>query len=36
MNELSDLIGHISKSLVDYPEEVEVTEVAGQQTTVVN
>ena len=33
-NELSDLIGHISKSLVDHPEEVSVTEVAGQQTTV--
>ena len=35
MSELSELIGHISKCLVDYPEEVEVTEVAGQQTTVV-
>ena len=33
-NELSDLIGHISKTLVDYPDEVSVTEVAGQQTTV--
>ena len=33
-NELSDLIGHISKSLVDYPDQVNVTEVAGQQTTV--
>ena len=33
-NELSDLIGYISKTLVDYPDEVNVTEVAGQQTTV--
>ena len=33
-NELSDLISHISKFLVDHPDEVNVTEVAGQQTTV--
>ena len=34
-NELSDLISHIGKSLVDHPEEVRVSEVAGQQTTVI-
>ena len=33
-NELSDLISYIGKSLVDYPDQVNVTEVAGQQTTV--
>ena len=32
--ELSNLISHISKFLVDNPEEVDVREVAGQQTTV--
>ena len=33
-NKLSDLISHISKALVDNPDEVDVREVAGQQTTV--
>ena len=33
-NELSDLIGYVSKSLVDNPDEVSVKEVTGQQTTV--
>ena len=33
-NKLSDLISNISKCLVDYPDEVNVKEVTGQQTTV--
>ena len=33
-NKLSELITHISKCLVDNPDEVDVREVAGQQTTV--
>ena len=32
---LKDLIEFMAKSLVDQPESVEVTEVAGEQTTVV-
>ena len=32
---LRDLIDFMAKSLVDHPDEVEVTEVAGEQTTVV-
>ena len=32
---LRDLIEFMAKSLVDYPEEVEVTEIIGEQTTVV-
>jgi len=33
--ELKDLILVISKSLVDLPEEVEVNEIIGEQTTVI-
>ena len=32
---LKDLVEYMAKSLVDKPEEVEVNEVAGEQTTVV-
>lgn len=32
---MKDLIEVISKALVDKPEEVEVTEVEGEQTTVI-
>lgn len=32
---LKDLIEFMAKSLVDEPEEVEVSEIAGEQTTVV-
>ncbi len=32
---LKDLVEFMAKSLVDNPEEVEVNEVAGEQTTVV-
>lgn len=35
MSELRDLIEFVSKALVDVPEEVEVTEIEGEQTTVV-
>ena len=35
MDKLSELISNVSKSLVDYPEDVEVTELTGKQTTVV-
>ena len=31
---LKDLIAYIAKSLVDHPEEVEVAEVSGEQTIV--
>lgn len=34
MDKLQELVGFIAKSLVDNPEEVEVTEVAGEQTAV--
>tara|TARA_B100001248_G_scaffold260398_1_gene248504 strand:- start:8204 stop:8446 length:243 start_codon:yes stop_codon:yes gene_type:complete len=34
-NALRDLVEFMAKSLVDKPEEVEVSEVAGEQTTVV-
>lgn len=30
-----DLIEYIAKSLVDYPDQVKVTEVEGEQTTVI-
>lgn len=33
--ELKDLIAEIAKALVDKPEEVNVTEVEGEQTAVV-
>ena len=32
---MKDLIAYIAKALVDKPEEVVVTEIKGQQTTVV-
>jgi predicted RNA-binding protein YlqC (UPF0109 family) len=35
MSELKDLIEFVSKSLVDMPEQVEVNEIEGEQTTVV-
>lgn len=35
MSELKDLIEYVSKSLVDMPDNVEVNEIVGEQTTVV-
>lgn len=35
MSELRDLINYVSKALVDMPEKVEVNEVIGEQTTVI-
>ncbi len=35
MSELKELIEYVSKALVDMPEEVEVNEIEGEQTTVV-
>jgi uncharacterized protein len=35
MSELKDLIEIVSKALVDMPEKVQVNEVIGEQTTVV-
>lgn len=32
---MKDLVEQIAKALVDKPEEVEVTEVEGEQTTVI-
>jgi predicted RNA-binding protein YlqC (UPF0109 family) len=32
---MKDLIAHIAKALVDKPEEVVVTEIEGQQTSVI-
>jgi len=32
---MKDLIAYIAKALVDKPEEVEVTETEGQQTSVI-
>ena len=34
MSELKDLILYISKALVDLPENVQINEVVGEQTTV--
>ena len=34
-SELKDLIQYVAKSLVDMPEHVEVTEISGEQTTVI-
>ena len=31
---MKDLIGYIAQALVDHPEQVNVTEVEGDQTTV--
>lgn len=35
MSELRDLIAYVTKALVDMPEAVSVTEVVGEQTTVI-
>lgn len=35
MSELKDLINYVSKSLVDMPDQVEVNEIVGEQTTVI-
>ncbi len=32
---MKELIEYIAKALVDYPEEVQVNEVAGEQTSVI-
>ena len=34
MDKLKELVIHIAQSLVDFPEQVEVKEVAGEQTAV--
>ncbi len=34
MSELKDLILYVSKALVDMPDQVEVNEIEGEQTTV--
>jgi predicted RNA-binding protein YlqC (UPF0109 family) len=34
MSELKTLIEHVTKALVDLPDQVEVNEVEGEQTTV--
>lgn len=34
-NSLKDLVEFMAKSLVDAPDQVEVTEIAGEQTMVV-
>jgi len=31
---MKDLIGYIARALVDYPEQVSVTEIEGNQTSV--
>lgn len=33
-NNLKDLVVFMAQSLVDFPEQVEVTEMVGEQTTV--
>lgn len=35
MSELKDLIEYVSKQLVDIPDQVEVNEILGEQTTVI-
>jgi predicted RNA-binding protein YlqC (UPF0109 family) len=35
MMEMKDLIAYIAKALVDKPEEVVVTEIEGEQTSVI-
>ncbi|MBY0517003.1 MAG: KH domain-containing protein [Bacteriovoracaceae bacterium] len=35
MSELKDLIEYVSKALVDMPDKVEVNEISGEQTTVI-
>jgi uncharacterized protein len=34
MSELKDLMVYVSKALVDMPDKVEVNEISGEQTTV--
>ena len=34
-SELKELIQYLAKSLVDMPDQVEVTEISGEQTTVI-
>jgi uncharacterized protein len=34
-SELKDLIEYMAKALVDLPEKVRVTEIIGEQTTVI-
>jgi predicted RNA-binding protein YlqC (UPF0109 family) len=34
MDKLKELVIHIAQSLVDFPEQVEVKEVTGEQTAV--
>jgi uncharacterized protein len=34
-SELKDLISYVSKALVDLPESVEVSDIEGEQTTVI-
>lgn len=35
MSELKDLITYVSKALVDMPDAVQVSEIVGEQTTVI-
>lgn len=35
MSELKELMNYVSKALVDMPEKVEVNEIVGEQTTVI-
>ena len=35
MSELKELIDYVSRALVDLPDQVEVNEVQGEQTTVI-
>ena len=35
MSELQELISYVSKSLVDMPDSVQVNEIVGEQTTVI-
>lgn len=35
MSELRDLIEYVAKALVDMPEKVEVREISGEQTVVI-
>ena len=34
MTTITDLLKHIVQAMVDYPEEVQITEVKGGQTTI--
>ena len=35
MSELKDLIDYVSRALVDMPDNVDVSEIEGEQTTVI-